>query len=102
MTGGLQCLADAGETSARHVFGECEHGQTMQMSDILTSLVEFALQILLRDQQVAQSHPNVLVAEQLHESQKANSEPKHFCGKAVPQPVWVHMSGATGALGGLV
>jgi hypothetical protein len=55
----------------------------MQMSDILTGLVEFALQILLGDQQVAQSHPNVLVTEQ-------------------PQPVWVHMSGAIGALGGLV
>lgn len=38
-----QCLADAGEAGARHVFGKRECGDRMQMRCILTSLVEFAL-----------------------------------------------------------
>ena len=45
MTGCLQRLADAGETGARRIFGECERGQTTQMSDLLTGLMELALQV---------------------------------------------------------
>jgi hypothetical protein len=44
-----QRVTNAGETSARDFFGECERGQTMQMGDILTGLMEFVLQILLGD-----------------------------------------------------
>jgi len=63
MTCGLQCLTDAGETGAWHVFGECERGQTMRMSCILTGLVEFALQVLLSDFHVAQGHADIFVPE---------------------------------------
>jgi hypothetical protein len=38
-----QCLADAREAGARHVFGKRECGDMMQMRCILTSLAEFAL-----------------------------------------------------------
>ena len=78
MTCCLQCLTNAGEASARHVFGECERRHTMRMGCILTGLMEFALQILLRDFHIAQGHTDVLVAEQFHESWKANPEPEHF------------------------
>src|SRR5260370_30835993 len=102
MAGRLQSLTDAGESSARRIFGEWECGQTMQMSKILTGLMEFALQVLLRDLHIQQAHGDVLVPEQLHEGRKTNSEPDHFGRESVPQPVQCHMVGAAGALGGLV
>ena len=52
-----------GETGAWHVFGECERGQTMRMSCILTGLVEFALQVLLSDFHVEQGHADIFVPE---------------------------------------
>src|SRR5256885_10623051 len=59
-------LTDTGETSARNFFGDCQGGQTMRMSRILTGLVEFALQILLGDVHVPQGHTDILVSEQFH------------------------------------
>ena len=50
----LQCLTDAGETSCGDVFRERERGHTMEMDCILTDLMEFALQVLLGNQRVAQ------------------------------------------------
>ena len=38
-----QCLADAGETGTRHVFGKCEYWDVMRMGCILTSPLKFAL-----------------------------------------------------------
>jgi len=94
-----QRLTDAGEIGAGDVFGERERGQTMRMGRILVGLVEFALQILLRDFRIAQGHADVFVAEQPHERREADPEPKHFCGEAVPQTVGRHMGGgAAGAL----
>ena len=97
MTGGLQCLTDAREASSGDVFGERERGHTMEMGCVLTGLMEFALQILLGDEQVAQGHANVCVPEQLHESGKANPEPEHLSGKSVPKPMGRHMARATRA-----
>jgi hypothetical protein len=70
----------------------------MRMNCILTGLMEFALQVLLGDLQVSQGHPDVLVPEELHESRKANSEPKHFGRETVPKAVRCHMGGATSPL----
>ena len=63
MTCCLQRLKDRGETGAGDIFGEHERGQTMRMGDILASLVEFALQVLLSDQHIPQGHADVFVAE---------------------------------------
>ena len=98
----LQCLTDAGETSAEDFLREWGRGQAMRMGGILTGLMEFALQILQGDCRVAESHTDIVMPEQLHESRKANSEPIHFSRKSVSQPVRVHMSSATGTLGGLI
>ncbi len=68
------------------------------MGSILASLVEFALQVLLGDLHIPQGPVDVFVAEQLHESRKANSEPEHFCRETVPQTVRRHMGSATGTL----
>ena len=54
MTGCLQRLTDAGEIGARDIFGECKRRQTMRMGCILTGPMEFALQVLLGNQRVAQ------------------------------------------------
>ena len=96
-----QRLTDRGKTHAGDVFGERKHGQTMRMDGILAGLMEFALQILLSDLHISQSHANVFVAEQLHQGREANPQPQHLRRKGMPQPVRCDMSETTGALRGL-
>ena len=45
----LQCLADAGKIGTGDSLEKWECRQTMWMGGILASLMEFALQVLLRD-----------------------------------------------------
>ena len=97
MTGGLQCLTDAGEASNGDVFGKRERGHTMELGCILTCLMEFALQILLSDEHIAQGHADVFVPEQFHEGWKANAKPEHLGGVSVPQPMWRHVGRASRA-----
>ena len=60
--------------------GELTTARTMRMSGILASQMKFALQIRLGDFRIAQGHTDIFVAEQLHESGKANSESEHLTG----------------------
>src|SRR5580692_8389963 len=97
----VQCLTDSGEIDAGDVWRERKCGQTMRMGGILAGLMEFALQILLSDLHISQSHANVFVAEQLHQGREANPQPQHLRRKGMPQPVRCDMSETTGALRGL-
>jgi len=97
VTGGFQCMTDAREASSGDVLGERERGHTMEMGCVLAGLMEFALQILLGDEHVAQGHADVCVPEQLHESGQANPQPEHLSGKSVPKPMGRHMARATRA-----
>jgi hypothetical protein len=101
VTSCLQHLRDAMEDSARGFFGESKRGQTMGIGCIPTGLVEFALQILLSDGDVAQGHADIFMAEQPHERGETDSQPEHLGRESVSKHVRCHTAGAAGTLRGL-
>ena len=80
-----QCLADSVEIGAESVPGRKsgKRRQAMPLWRILMSLIELAVQVLLRDLDIPQSHADVFVPQQLHEGGKADSETEHFRGMRV-------------------
>ena len=56
----------------------------MRLRRMLAGRVELALQVLLGDLHIAQRHADIFVAEQLHQSGKADTETEHLRGKGVP------------------
>jgi thiamine monophosphate synthase len=51
---------------------------------MLTRQVELALQIGLDDLHIPQGHADVVVAEQLHQSGKTDTQADHLRGERVP------------------
>jgi hypothetical protein len=81
-----QCLRDAGRIGGGNGGGKREGGQAVRLGCILANLVEFALQVLLRDLHLSQGQANVFVAEQLHERREADSQPQPVGGVGMSQP----------------
>jgi len=73
----------------------------MRLGSMLASRVELALQILLSDLHVAHGHANIVVAQQSHESGKADTKAEHLRSEAVPQAVRRDRAGAAGSLSGI-
>lgn len=46
--------------------------------------VKLALQVLLSDFEIEQSHVDIFVSQQLHEGRQADTQAEHFCGKCMP------------------
>jgi hypothetical protein len=65
----------------------------MRLSRTLAGGVELSLRILLGDLHIPQSHADVFVAQQLHQSGEADAEAEHLRGEGVPQPVRRHRAG---------
>ncbi len=55
----------------------------MKMGRLLSRLAKLALQILLGDLHIPQGHADIFVAEQFHQSGKADAEADHFRSKAM-------------------
>ena len=81
---GCQSLADSlgirggGEASNSH------RGNLVNLGHMLTRQVELALQIGLDDLHIPQGHADVVVAEQLHQSGKTDTQADHLRGERVP------------------
>ena len=87
VTGGSDCLANARRIGAVGAVGNGQNGRLMRPGRVLASLVELALQILLRDLHVAHGHADIVVSQQFHESGEADTEAEHLRSEAVPQTV---------------
>ena len=88
MAGGGEYLADTGEISddGGGTGGQCEFGNEVMLC-ILASGTKLALQILLRDLHVTQSHSEILVSQQLHDGGQTHVQADHFRGKGMPELV---------------
>ena len=98
MASGRQRLANSGEVGGGGTVGCGEYWSMVRLRRTLTSGMELALQVLLSDLHVAQSHADVFVAEQLLESRKTDAETDHFGGKGMPQPMCRHRAGTASPL----
>lgn len=80
MTSCRERLADTGQIcgAGRRTAGYRKLREEMWLGSILASQMEFALQVLLSDLQIAESHADVFVTEQLHECGQADAEAEHF------------------------
>jgi len=63
---------------------------------VLQGEVILALEVLLSDLDIAQSHGNRFVSEQLHQGGKADAEAKHFRCVGVPELVTGYSIGYQG------
>ena len=94
-------LMDSGEVGVSGVDGDGKGRQAVRVCDILAGQVELALQVLLGDLEIAQSHADVFVPEQLHERRQADAQTEHLSGVGVPQLVKRHAGRAAGSCGSI-
>ena len=80
--GGGERLPNSGQIGG--VGRSCEGRQAVCLSNVLTSFIELALQVLLGNLDVAQRHVGSAMAEQLHQRWQADTCPQHGGGKGVP------------------
>ena len=73
-----QGLLDSGEVGASGAGGDGKVGQVVRVCGILPGQVKFALRVLLGDLEIAQSHADVFVPEQLHDGRQADAQTEHL------------------------
>ena len=73
----------------------------MTVRGVLAGDVKLTLQVLLSDLQIAQSHANVFVPQQLHEGGETDAQAEHFTGEGVSELVRAHWMGAAGSFRGV-
>ena len=76
-------------------------GQGNEMAWSLPGQVEFSLQVLLCNLEVAQSHVGRAMAKQLHQRRQADTGTQHSRGVGVAHLVWHDVSGDSGLQGGI-
>ena len=79
-----QGLTDAGDIGQDGLVGQRKGKKAMWWSGLLASQVEFALQVSLGDLNITQSHADIFVPQQLHESRQTDAQAEHLGGIAVP------------------
>jgi len=83
MTGGRDGLADSGNVGPGSLLGNRDGRNAVRLRGVLAGEVEFALEVRLGHLQIPQSHADVVVAQQLHQSGKTDTETKHLRGESV-------------------
>ena len=78
MTRGRQGLTDCSKIGGGGEVGKGERRQAMRLGRIAASGEELALQVQLRDLDVAQGHADIFVAKQAHQSGKTDTEAEHL------------------------
>jgi len=78
MSGCGDRLADPGWIGTGGAIGNREDGYEVRMCGMLARSMKLALQVLLGDMHVAQGHADVFVAQQPHQSGKADAETEHL------------------------
>jgi hypothetical protein len=87
---------DKGRDSGRWVAGRqsgVQYGHGMNAGHVLAGQMVLLLEVVLGDLDVAESHFEGLVTEQVHESGKADAGPKHGCCIGMPKPMGRNASG---------
>src|ERR1035437_5819399 len=102
MARSLQGLMYARKICAVDALGKWEHGHLMWLCCVVAGLAIFALQVLLGDLHISQSHLDIFVSEQLHQCWKADPQSDHLGREAVAKPVGRNMAGTSDALGNFI
>ena len=78
---------------------EREFRNEVERSDALASAVKLALQVLLRDVEIAQGHADVCVSQQLHESGQTDTQAQHGSCEGVSKAVGGNRGSAASGAG---